>query len=283
MQIFGTDITPQTQQTPQTSSSRCVLVGDITTPRYDNSDLTPYVRERITETASFADPEALFYTLDGLTSRDFLFLGNIADPSLDVNNIGQGLAFLGGLAVAYQHGVAIVLVYPDSADVQTMNELLNLSLAEPEEDAPYKNFELLGAAVREIPGGNKHVFTYVATCDGNRDYFSSLISRDNTEYDGFESADSSVVTVNDSAVYDTAPAVQVSAEELYNELCELRVQKLFDWAEGLEARAKEMGASISEAVDKLIHEAALENELLTIAQGITTDHDDTFSMEFYSL
>ena len=35
-------------------------------------------------------------------------------------------------------------------------------------------------------------------------------------------------------------------------------------------------------MDKLIHEAALENELLTIAQGITTDHDDTFSMEFLS-
>ena len=159
MQIFGTDITPQTQQTPQTSSSHCVLVGDITTPRYASSDLTPYVRERITETASFADPEALFYTLDGLTSRDFLFLGNIADPSLDVNNIGQGLAFLGGLAVAYQHGVAIVLVYPESADVQTMNELLNLSLAEPEEGAPYKNFELLGAAVRELPGGFRSCLT----------------------------------------------------------------------------------------------------------------------------
>ncbi len=100
MQIFGTDIT---QQTPQASSSRCVLVGDITTPRYASSDLTPYVRERITETASFAEPEALFYTLESLTSRDFLFLGNIADSSFDVNNIGQGLAFLGGLAVAYQH------------------------------------------------------------------------------------------------------------------------------------------------------------------------------------
>ncbi len=159
-----------------------------------------------------------------------------------------------------------MLVYPDSADVQTMNELLNLSLAEPEEGAPYKNFEL--------PGGNKHIFTYVATCDGNRDYFSSLISRDNTEYDGFESADSSVAAVN------TAPAVKVSAEELCNELCELRVQKLFDWAEGLDARAKEMGASISGAVDKLIHEAALENELLSIAQGMTTDYDDDISMSF---
>lgn len=272
--------TPRTQQTPQTSSSRCVLIGDISTPRYASSDLTPYVRQRITETASFADTEALFYTLESLTSRDFLFLGNIADPSLDVNNIGQDLVFLGGLAAAYQHGVVIVCVYPDSADVRAMNELLNLALAEPEEDAPYKNFELLGAAVREIPGGNKHVFTYVATCDGNRDYFSSLISRDNTEYDESESADLSVVTVNDSAVYDTAPAVQVSAEELYNELCELRVQRLFDWAEGLEARAKEMGASISGAVDKLIHDAALENELMSIAQGMTTDYDDDISMSF---
>ena len=111
MQIFGTDITPQTPQT----SSRCVLIGDITTPRYDSSDLTPYVRQRIIETASFADPEALFYTLESLTSRDFLFLGNIADPSLDVNNIGQDLVFLGGLAAAYQHGVAIVLVYQKTA------------------------------------------------------------------------------------------------------------------------------------------------------------------------
>ena len=96
--VSTTPRTQQTPQTPQTSSSRCVLIGDISTPRYASSDLTPYVRQSITETASFADTEALFYTLESLTSRDFLFLGNIADSSLDVNNIGQDLVFLGGLA-----------------------------------------------------------------------------------------------------------------------------------------------------------------------------------------
>ncbi|MBR0150755.1 MAG: hypothetical protein IJP89_05275 [Synergistaceae bacterium] len=266
-------------QNPQASSSRCVLIGDITASRFASSDLTPYVRQRITETASFADPEALFYTLESLTSKDFLFLGNIADSSLDTSNPGQAIAFLGGVAAAYQKGATIVLVYPDSADVQAMNEFLNLSLAEPDEDAPYKAFELLAASMRELSGGNRHVFTYVANCDGNTEYFSNVFSRDITEDVAVDSGDAPVNTTAATA-YDIVPAAIVNAEELHNELCEARVQKLFDWQAGLDARAEEMGASVSAAVNKFVNDAALENELLSIAQGMTTDYDDTFSMSF---
>ena len=247
-----------TEPTPQTSA-RYVLAGSLTEARFDGSDLTPYIREKITESITMSDIDGAINVIDSLTSGDFLFFGNADDNMPKDTTYADVLALYASLMKAYEKGVAFVTVYAGSGDIEAMNGILSLSLARPDEKAPLPFFELVGVAHRPLSDGTSHVFTYVAKCRGNHEYYNGIISN--------------------GASADIAPGLSVSGER-NEELCRSRVQALFDWEAGLDARAEEMSASISAAVEKLVKEAGLKDELLSVAQGMTTDIEDNMSMPF---
>lgn len=260
------------------SGARYVLAGSLTTARFDGSDLTPYLRTRIKESADFSDFNNLIETFDSLKSGDIIFFGN-ADEDIPENlRVIDAFTLLDSITNAFNRGVTFAAVYPDSGDIEAMNEMLDLSLAYPDENAPLPFFEFTAMTKRILPNEMPNVFVYVANCNDNTDYFNSSSPASIAE-DSSVSTDSGGEPQSFDSV-DIEAVVPVSSADLYKELCEARIQALFDWAEGIDARVDAMSSSVEAAVQKLRNAADTKSEILNLASGVTTDYDDNFSMGF---
>ncbi|MBR4196094.1 MAG: BACON domain-containing protein [Synergistaceae bacterium] len=253
-----------TEPTPQTSA-RYVLAGSLTEARFDGSDLTPYLSERITEAYDTSDIAGLTGVINSLTSKDMLFFGNAAETLPENTGAAEVLTLLASLVSAYERGVAMVAVYADEASVRAMDAFVGFSFARPDPNAPYPLFELLGIARRPFADGIPHVFTYVAKCSGNHEYYSGMISNGTSD--------------------DFGPGLSVSGGH-NEELCRSRVQALFDWQSELDGKIEEMKAEIESEVAAavtVIDAKELERrtrEALYLVQGVTTEYVDIESMPF---
>ena len=268
-------VTEKTDEHP-TGVPRYVLMGgEFAYTNEYSGDLTPFIDSRITERVYTTDMENVITTIESLRKGDILFLTDASDTFPEDATFLDIFRIMTSLADAFDQGVSFVSVHATSGDVSGMNLILSLSLENPDDDAPYPFFEILGIAKRPLSNGNSHIFNYTATCTANQDYFDSfnLTSGDSVSY-----TDENAGTSVDIDIDDTSG---VDPEEFYKTVCETRVQALFDWANGLDEQAAELDESVSASVAKFKTSAGLGDELMSIATGMTTYVDDHFSMSDY--
>ena len=190
-----------------------ILAGSLTDSRLNSSDLTPYLREKITENINLLDSDGAISVLNTLTSRDILFFSNVDE------NIPEEAdeKFYQSLFNAYQNGTILTAVYPASDDKDP-------------------HFEIMAIALRDLPDGNQHTFVYIDETD---DDCGDMITSDDADFERFmDSPDiysNDLGVSGDSTVDTPGDEIELTTEQVEKDLNESRVANFFAWVEGLES------------------------------------------------
>ncbi len=266
------------------SSPRYILLGNLINPRFNSSDLVPYIEARITESVDEYDLEGTIKALEHLTSRDVVFMGNSDEffPGHEDDTDSILELFL-NILTAYHNGTVFVTLYPDSEDIQAMTEMLELDvdLATPNSDDKDPHFELLAVTERFLPDGNAHTFVYV---DGSDTNLGDITSNDKEEKEAVEegsgdisSGDETVTVDSEDSEPDTTPLTPAEVEaELHTE----RVNNLFRWIASLDEEVKSVAADIKTASAKLQAAAGTAKDIQELVTGVTTTKTDNVSWSF---
>ena len=223
-----------------------ILAGSLTDSRLNSSDLTPYLRERITENINLLDSDSAISVLNTLTSRDILFFSNVDE------NIPEEAdeKFYQSLFNAYQNGTILTAVYPDSGDIEILEYLLNeeYNLSEPASDDKDPHFEIMAIALRDLPDGNQHTFVYIDETDED---CGDMITSDDADFERFmDSPDiysNDLGVSGDSTVDTPGDEIELTTEQVEKDLHESRVANFFAWVEGLESEVQSVAADVKSA------------------------------------
>ena len=262
--------------TPTISSPRYVLVGDLTDSRLSKSDLTPYLREKITETLDLTDIDGAISVIESLTSRDVLFFGD-ADKNIPADDKEL---FYESLANAHENGAIIVAVYPDSADVDAIEKMINTDhdLAEPVEDAIDNHFEILAVALKYLPDGMPHTFVYVDDSDTNYDEISEISDDELIKSPEIYSND--IETSGDRTESLPEGVTPIDSKQVEADLHNSRVENFFTWVNELDSEVQSAAEDIKAATEKLRIAADSAKDIQELVTGLTTTKPDNVSWSF---
>ncbi|MBQ7577727.1 MAG: hypothetical protein IJT21_05640 [Synergistaceae bacterium] len=276
------DVPDSNPDSPDSSSPRAIIIGSLTESRLSASKLAPYFNEILTEKLDLSDMDGAISVIDTLTSRDFLFFSSVKDniPS------AAGEEFYNSLAAAHKNGVIIVAVYPDSADIDIIETIINTEhdLAQPVDDAKDKHFELLSVALRTLPNGMPHTFVYVDDSSTNTGDLISFEESQASSYDIFVSPD---VFSNDTGISgdrandNPLGVTPLTSEQVEDSLHSSRVDNFFQWwTESIDTEINNAAADMKIAVDKFKIAASTAEEIEKLVTGVTTTKADNVSWSF---
>ena len=262
--------------TPTISSPRYVLAGDLTDSRLSKSDLTPYLREKITETLDLTDIDGAISVIESLTSRDVLFFGD-ADKNIPADDKEL---FYESLANAHENGAIIVAVYPDSADVDAIEKMINTDhdLAEPVEEAEDNHFEILAVALKYLPDGMPHTFVYIDDSDTNYDEISEISDDELIKSPEIYSDD--IETSGDRTENLPEGVTPIDSKQVEADLHNSRVENFFTWVNELDSEVQSAAEDIKAATEKLRIAADSAKDIQELVTGLTTTKPDNVSWSF---
>ncbi len=267
---------------PSAKSANYVLLGDITQPRLSTSDLAPYIAKHVTKTVELSDFDNIIPAIDALNEGDILFFGNADEDPPDIALLFK---LYDSVLDAYKRGVTFALIYPDSADVATLEGMLGLksndiSLSKPNDEAEDVHFEILAVAERELPNGTLHTFVYI---DDNSKNYGGIVDVEIEEISIDVAIESGDFLGGDGDTHDgdtSGSESSLTTEEVKEELNSMRVQNLIDWHKELDEDASKAYEKAVEASAKLKAAASTEKDILELISGVTTTQPDEVSWSF---
>lgn len=252
-----------------------IIVGDVNSARLAKSELAPYIEEAVRN-----------YSGD---KNDMLIMSDASELSSGQIEIpGQGTFTSEKIREAYLHGLTLVAVYPDADDIEALNNLLNLDLTKPDANAPDPHFEFLGVGIRPLSNETIHTFVYVASISSNHEYLNGLNDTLSVDVDEYVSGDVDLKNLSEAElqriVSEMMKSVEgletVSSDKMYAASCRERVWAMLNWGAGLNDMTDEVEKNITASVENFVQATGENDELLSVATGVTTDWDDHISMPF---
>lgn len=263
-----------------------VMLGTVDTARVADSNLYSRIEQKLTGT--IGDD----FDFETLGNGDIIFLADASEQFDNMDDVTRRDVFN-----AYFHqNVALVAIYPDSDDVDALSAFISVALTQPVSDdgTPLKNphYEYIGASYRTIgsEGGN----TFLCPMD-HEDNLSI-----DEETDEFQLEDGSVLRRRDfssTKEYITAylkrsgctdeqiEAFFIFMDYLQEEFRSESAEKIFEWASGVEQKAKDIEDDFTASASALKARVAAEEggeykKLQGIVKGTTISLGNPFSMEF---
>ena len=273
-----------------------VMLGTVDTARVADSNLYPRIEQKLTGTISDG------FDFETLGKGDIIFL---ADAS-ELANMDE--TTWEDVFNAYdEQGVALVAIYPDSEDVKTLGAFISVALSQPVSDdgTPLKNphFEYMAVSRRLIGSEGSNTFILPMEHEENTtdDESSEFKFDDGTVY---RRSDYSSATEYTTACMKKLGWTDEQIEAFYLFIDYLRddyrsdsAGKVFEWASGVDQKAKDIEADFAASASTLRARAAAEEgeeegeekgegkggeykDLRGIVEGTMISWGDPFRAEF---